>query len=397
MLNIVKSAFGGNKFLGIFVLVVLLGSAAFGANYAVIIQGSSPDKGMAAKGTITYGEKGYMNEFWQDPLLLYQALENAGVAEENMFVLWGDGTDWGYNDTSYQPRYRVKYVDMDASLKSVDSIANYLAKVLTDEDILFVYTFDHGWFKHICLRDGDISDTAFARLFNQIPCKYRWIGMQQCESGGFINVLQNEKTVMMTSTDSMNSAYRADNVFRPGEGVIQGSENEIYNGNAYNHGEWNMHLLTGFQGGLLPSLYIPEPIFRDSIDTDRNGKISLLEIQTWINKRDSWTGWETPQFSDLGGLAANFYVYPQIEVQTAVEEKTIQPKELIRVFPNPSFGEIKFVSNAEKPVAITIYDVTGRVVTNMQAGTVTLKSGIYFYRVKLNGKEIGSGKLTVLR
>ena len=383
-------------------------------NYAVIIQGSSPSKGMLPPGveaiysnpfmravTEVYGSECFKDEFWQDPLLLVQALEKAGIPRENMRVLWGNGTQWGYDDTTYQPRYRVPYVDMDASRESLDSVCAELAEILTNQDILFIYTFDHGFENSLYLYGSDISDTAFARLFDQIPYKYRWIGMQQCVSGSFIDALKNERTVMMTSTDSWHSARRADDILVPGDSIIEGSENEIYEGRVYNHGEWNTHLLTGFWGGLIPSLYFPDPIFRDSIDTDANGEIALAEIQRWILKRDSWyaAGCEFPQLSDLGNLASRFYVWPEIKIEgTGVEEGQVKPEQLVRVYPNPSNGLVNFISCAKSTLIYKIYNSAGQLIKETTESQIKINvAGIYFWKAEKNNKEIQQGKLIILK
>lgn len=389
------------------VMFVVLVGLAFSANYAVIIQGCGPTmmfqegQGISPIYQERYQERWFMDEFWQDPLLLWQALRSGGVPQENIFVLWGDGSQWGYNDTTYQPRYRVPYVDMPCTRKNLDSICAYLADILTNEDILFVYTFDHGGENTLCLYDGVINDNELANLLNAIPHRYRWIGMQQCHSGSFIDVLQNEKTVMMTSTDSLHPAWRADDILVPGGTIIYGIENEIYEGRTYNHGEWNFHLLTGFWGGLMPSLYWPNPIFRDSIDTDANGKISLAEIHNWILARDS-RPYEFPQLSDPSHLAENFYVWPEIEVTVGVVEKPERKeiKCLVQVYPNPSSGKINFIPPMiDEPLIYKLYNSSGQLVVATSESKIEIKTaGIYFYKILYrNGQEIQTGKIVIVK
>ncbi len=391
----------------LFVLSVSLITAA--EVYTVIIQGSSPNDGMLPPDAEpTYGNYSYMDEFWQDPLLLYLALQNTANPEKpglenNIFVLWGDGSQWGYEDTTYQPRYRVPYVDMSASRENLEIVCDYLSGVVTNEDILLVYTFDHGGFKTLYLYQSFIYDTAFARLFDQISYKYRWFGMQQCYSGSFIPALANEQTVVMASCDSIEGAWRADDILKPGDTLIAGIENERYESRIYHHGEWNFHLLTGFWGGIMPSLYWPGPIFRDLIDTDSNGKISLAEIHNWILARDSQ--FESPQLSDPGNFADQFYVWPEVEIGTTGiknpdirSPKPVPPDQFVKVGPNPCYGIVKFIPQVNKRLTYSVFNASGRLVVKTDQSTIKISTaGVYFYQVAMDNKVVQTGKLVILK
>jgi hypothetical protein len=80
------------------------------------------------------------------------------------------------------------------------------------------------------LRERSIRDDEFAALIKKVPCKYRVFAMQQCYSGGFIDDLRDDKTVILTSCAPDQFASRAD------------TETEIYKGVEYHHDEFSYHL-----------------------------------------------------------------------------------------------------------------------------------------------------------
>jgi hypothetical protein len=395
------------------VIVCLIGIAFLGiasaANYAVIIEGSTVKMFEGkAPANVHYGERWGFDEFWTDCAYIYDLLRSQGVPEENIWALWGDGSQWGVGQPSIPERFWIPFVDMACTRKNLDSICSHLTHVLTSEDMLIVYTFDHGGshgnnVSFLCLYDDNIDDTTFARLFDAIPYRYRIFWMQQCFSGGFIDNLENKSTIILTSTGADNVAWRADDVEYPNGPQIPGFENQIYvnppDTFIVNHGEWNTHLLTSFSGGWLPSLYYPDPVFRDSIDQNHDGRISLLETNNWILYRDSRP--ENPQFSDLGNLAERFYIWPTIQVLGVAEErKSITHSEFIRVYPNPSFqGRINFsIPDNQSLIEIKIFDTSGRLVIQTNQSSILLKtSGIYFYQIKKSGTEIQRGKIVVVK
>jgi hypothetical protein len=386
------------------VLGVLTGTARAEV-YAVMIQGSSPRDGLFEEGKgipPIYDSYMFMDEFWNDDGLLHQDWLRAGIPEENIWVLWGDGSQWGMEQPGYQPRYRIPFVDMDCSRESLDSICAYLTGVLTENDILLVHTFDHGGKNTLSLYGSMIFAEEFAELFDTIPYKYRVFLMQQCNSGSFIDELQNEKTILATSTDSTHSAYRADDIETPGDTMARGIENEIYQEQKYNHGEWNFHLLTAFSGGWKPTADSTKRLL-DLIDTNKDWNISLAEAHNWILTRDTRyaANREFPQLSDLGNLADSFYIWPEIYCGKARPRRPMQ-KTVLYVYPNPTRSPVSFkIREPFGQTQLKIFDSSGRLVKRAQIITrVEVKldiTGVYFYKLYFENEEIQSGKLVVLK
>ncbi|HKJ79659.1 MAG TPA: T9SS type A sorting domain-containing protein, partial [Prolixibacteraceae bacterium] len=75
----------------------------------------------------------------------------------------------------------------------------------------------------------------------------------------------------------------------------------------------------------------------------------------------------------------------------------------LRVFPNPAQDQVTFqLNNLSETVNVQLINSTGSVVKSVQfngsfhqLNVTGLKSGIYFYRIKLKGSVVYAGKLTV--
>jgi hypothetical protein len=130
--------------------------------------------------------------------------------------------------------------------------------------------------------DGCMSDTEFASYFNQIDYQHRAVVMQQCNSGGFIDNLMNDTTVILTAANCYESAYEA-------------NEHEYCNGHTMHHGEFNYWYMSAMRG------HKPLP-GAEPVDEDRNGdgKVSFWESFQYTLENDD--AWEHPQYSDPGGL-----------------------------------------------------------------------------------------------
>jgi hypothetical protein len=247
--------------------------------YAVIVQGDMPS-----------GDS--YNEFWLDNVIMYQTLLEYGYAPENIHVLYGYGQD----ETNFPcPWYQETMVDYPAFKQDARDLftwmrdgnpAEGIAKV-TENDFIYLYTFDHGGSNGgcnatLCFMDGCMSDSEFASYFNQIDYRHRAVAMQQCFSGGFIDNLANDTTVVLTAANCYESAY-------------EGNEYEVCNGHTMHHGEWNYWYMSALRGHKpLPG---EQPV---NEDTNGDGKVSFWEAFQYALDNDDAP--EHPQYSDPGGL-----------------------------------------------------------------------------------------------
>ena len=247
-----------------------------GKKYAVLISGDQ-------------AETGY-DEFWNDVVLMREALLGYEFPDAHIFVLYGNGSDF-FDAGRPNPRYRPSppITGYTANTTNVTTVLNGLANgtsglpQMTTDDLLFIWTFDHGsgggGSSVLGLMDGDMSDATFASLVDQIPCAYRVICMQQCFSGGFVDDLCNDKTVILTACSEDEFAWRADSP----------AENEVVDGVTYNHGEFNYYLFAALTGQTVTGTSV-------NADTNADGRVTLQEAFDHIVSNDSRP--ETPQYDD---------------------------------------------------------------------------------------------------
>ena len=234
--------------------------------------------------------------FWNDTVWMYKTLRNAGYSKENIYVLYGYGADYASANPRYQSSETV--TDFPATVswvnKMFDGLKNGDAasgiKKMTSNDTLFVWTFDHGGggsTAYLCLWDGAIYDTSFASKLNAITYQKRAIFMQQCRSGGFIDNLRNNKTFISTACRATENAQPAD------------TENEVYGGNDYSHGEYNYYIISALRGLTPMGAAV-------NADANSSGKVSAREAHTWEKNHESRA--EIPQMNDMGSIGSSFFI-----------------------------------------------------------------------------------------
>lgn len=248
--------------------------------YAVIIEGDVP-------AGASY------SEFWSDPVRMFRMLLEYGYEEDHIHVLYGEGFDEDEFACEY---YRERMVDFPAYQQDVRDLFTWMRDgnsthgidEVTSDDFIFLFTFDHGsgnasFESNLCLMDGCMPDTEFASYFDQIAYKHRAVDMQQCNSGGFIDNLENTTTVISTAAKCDESAYQADERDDCGGGVD------------VKYGEWNYWWIAAMQSQK------PWPGFEPvDADTNDDGKISFLEAHNYALANDDRS--EHPQWSDPGGI-----------------------------------------------------------------------------------------------
>ena len=155
--------------------VLLFSINLYAEKYAVLIIGdeASNEEGttrtLDTQGNIDltftpYGEEGErwyapMPEFWYDTVIIYDELIDEGYTDENIFILFGRGDDYEPATWSIAPKYNPEpnITDYPARVEDVENIFTWLAvgnpdeniTALTDDDFLFVWTFDHGGYEDL--------------------------------------------------------------------------------------------------------------------------------------------------------------------------------------------------------------------------------------------------------
>lgn len=277
--------------------------------YAVLITGDYAatsygvplsDQWNGGQGKSTYG----FDEFWNDTFLMWEMLQEKGYSQDNIIVLFADGNDFTFSGQApqYKPNPGVTVTDYSASIANVNLVFNGLAngtagfQQVTQDDFLFVWTFDHGGGSGgnstLYLIDGLITDDDFAALTNPIAANKKVYWMQQCRSGGFADELEGTTTFFHSACQPNQNAYRANNT--------PDLENEVINNVTYNHGEFNFHIYSPTNGSSPAGYtsYNGEPYSNADLNSDNY--ISMHESWVWESTHENSS--ETPLLSDLGSI-----------------------------------------------------------------------------------------------
>jgi tetratricopeptide (TPR) repeat protein len=277
--------------------------------YAVLITGDYAatsygvplsDQWNGGQGKSTYG----FDEFWNDTFLMWEMLQEKGYSQDNIIVLFADGNDFTFSGQApqYKPNPGVTVTDYSASIANVNLVFNGLANgtggfpQVTQDDFLFVWTFDHGGGSGgnstLYLIDGLITDDDFAALTNPIAANKKVYWMQQCRSGGFADELEGTTTFFHSACQPDQNAYRANNT--------PDLENEVINGVTYHHGEFNFHIYSPTNGSSPAGYtsYNGEPYSNADLNSDNY--ISMHESWVWESTHENSS--ETPLLSDLGSI-----------------------------------------------------------------------------------------------
>ncbi|RKZ22974.1 hypothetical protein DRQ18_01525, partial [bacterium] len=171
-----------------------------------------------------------------------------------------------------------------------------------------------------------VGDRAFAERVSNITSAKKVYFMQPCYGGVFKDELKGTDAVFVSATDAYQFAFRADDI--PAESIeswqstadpsaswtqfmVNGSENEIYNGIPYYHGEFDFH----FQNALRGETPVGDTV---NADADGNRFVSIREAWDYFYPKDSWRyphdipyyddAFETPQYSDPGNIGSSTYL-----------------------------------------------------------------------------------------
>jgi len=282
--------------------------------------------------------------FWSDTCWMYKTLRNAGYSPENIYVLYGSGIDHPSNNPAYQSAETV--TDFPATYAWVDKVfdglkngdsTNGIAQ-MKSSDSLLVWTFDHGAGgnpAYLCLMDAWMDEGHFASKLKALPFQKAAIFMQQCRSGGFIDSLQGSKVFVSTACRSDQDAYPSN------------TEYEIYNGQAYNHGEYNYYIISAISGSIPSGASV-------NADTNSDSGISALETHNWEVSHEDLA--EVPQISDMGGVGSTF----MMKSSSSGSSKFLKPELSVIVdkipIPTPdncpNCGEPDKIENQIRPVVL---------------------------------------------
>ncbi|NPD44520.1 hypothetical protein [Lentimicrobium sp. S6] len=248
---------------------------------------------------------------------MWELLQAKGYDPDNIFVLFADGVDYSFNhpliDDRYKPSSTVTVTDYPATLANLQMVFNGLRlgnggfPQLTEDDFLFVWTFDHGMFieghaRLLLMDDEYIIEDDFAALVNPIPAHKKAFWMLQCNSGGFNGALEGQNTVFHSACQYLEGAESGNDT--------PDIENELINGKQYTHSECFFHMYSSTNGE--SPAYLDSYDNEDYTDADLNTDLYISLYESWIWESDHEDLDETPLFSDLGAISA----YTSLEYPT---------------------------------------------------------------------------------
>lgn len=211
----------------------------------------------------------YHSEYWYDLALTYRMLIDNGFTHDDIYVLYGDGTDFASTHTAYQNPYSNPITDYACNRTNIQNIFNWLnggnaaegIPALTTNDFLFVWWMGHGEGGAACdttfsvsTTNESVTDAELAQWTRLIPYRRRAFVFMTCHSGGAIDNLQNATTVTLPSCTCTQGAY-------------SGNYDVV-------HGEWT-YWVDGALRKLLPTGTAV------SSDTDADNLVSLQETFNW--------------------------------------------------------------------------------------------------------------------
>ncbi len=269
------------------------------------------------------GNRAYYNwtEFWDDTYLMWEMLVKPeaeggmGFADENVYVLYADGTDGNIaNSTWYADRYSsffnffIQHITDDSAVKvNVNEVFEGLSTgqngfpQLTPDDFLFVWTFGHGnaEFKNgtgagslVLYDNSEVTEVELGNMLSAINTQKKAIWMQNCFSGLFLDNMPTSNSVYNTS--SIGAANVADDY-----PVI---ENEVIDDSVYHHAEFDYHLYSSTNQETPEEFSYYNGVPLSNADLNNDNVISLYESNQWLFNHNTTA--DSMSFMDSSGISA---------------------------------------------------------------------------------------------
>ena len=224
--------------------------------------------------------------FWYNPYLQYKALLDEGYGDDDIYFLYGFGTDFASAYPCYQPPYPV--TDYPVNRANIESVFNMLGGIMTSSDFLYVWWMGHGGpsgsnlVMNIGTTGESVWDYEMADWVGQITnYDLRTFSWMTCYSGGILDDLEGLRSIVMSSATFYESTYD--------QWLCDTYHAEFHYPERC---AWAWETPCGICG----------PV---DADGNGNGRVSFAEAFTYAYNNTSLS---TPQISDLGGLAPDTYL-----------------------------------------------------------------------------------------
>lgn len=170
---------------------------------------------------VMWDDAAYHSEWWYDLFLQYKMLRENGFKDQNIYVLYGEGTDFNtkYNDYNATKVYGHTITDSPNHKSDIQNIFSTLSTKIDGDDFLYVWWMGHGGgtgpgmcnlVMSISNTGEHVTDVEFATYLNTITSYHkRWVNIMTCHAGGMIDNLNvsGTNTVAFTSSTCKQSSY----------------------------------------------------------------------------------------------------------------------------------------------------------------------------------------------
>ncbi|MDH3523351.1 MAG: hypothetical protein OES32_07165 [Acidobacteriota bacterium] len=159
------------------------------------------------------------SEWWYDLFAQYQMLREQGFDDADIYVLYGNGTDWNTSHPEYNAttQFGHSITDMAVSKADIQTVFTNLQSQVGSRDHLYVWWMGHGSGGAACNLTMSISNTGesvtdaeLASYLSGITSyRKRSINIMTCHSGGLVDDFSaaGNKTVLLASSTCAESSY----------------------------------------------------------------------------------------------------------------------------------------------------------------------------------------------
>ena len=166
---------------------------------------------LISAGQTTRDDQMINSEYWYDMLLQYKALLGEGYDDDDIYVLYGHGTNFNSRYPCYQMPYTVP--DYAVSRANIQAACSTLAGIMTPDDFLYVWWMGHdsprgnNLVMYIETTGEAVYDYEIANWLLPIDYDIRSASWMTCFSGGILDDLENSRSIVMSSATFYESTY----------------------------------------------------------------------------------------------------------------------------------------------------------------------------------------------
>jgi hypothetical protein len=163
--------------------------------------------------------------YWNDCSYFFKTLKANGFLQDNIYVLFADGTDPAIDNSKNEnsntdlDNDHIQDIKYSATKANIATVFNELAGKLGSQDLLYIFTTDHGGPADdneppyaaanviLNLWGEDITNAAFAAEVDKVKAGAVAAIFEQCFSGGMIEPLKAPNRVLMSAARYWELSY----------------------------------------------------------------------------------------------------------------------------------------------------------------------------------------------